>query len=95
MSSLSNRPSLVDHSIRNCLRRSVERAQPSPAARQLLLQRAARQSWALRWWPAVSEPVVEYGSSRGPTPLELGWRELALLQLLRPAGALGALCQLR
>jgi hypothetical protein len=95
MSSRSNRLNLIDHTLRHTLRRSVERVQPGPATRQRLLQRAARQSWALRWWLAVSEPVTEYHRAGGPTPLELGWRELAFVQILRPAGVFGSMSQLR
>jgi len=39
--------------------------------------------------------VVEYRASGGPTSLELGWRELAFMQILRPAGVFGSLSQLR
>lgn len=96
MSSLNNHPDLVDHTIRHNLRRLVARAQPAPAVRQQLLQRAARRSWARFWWPAASDPMLGYGvPGRQLTPLELGWRELALVQILRPAGVFGALCQLR
>ncbi|MCS6909919.1 MAG: hypothetical protein NZM11_05045 [Anaerolineales bacterium] len=96
MSSPNNFPDLVDHTIRHNLRHSVAHAQPGPAVRQQLLQRAARRCWARFWWPAPSDPVLEYGApGRSLTPLELGWRELAFMQLLRPAGLFGALCQLR
>jgi hypothetical protein len=96
MSSPNNHLSLVDHTIRHNLRRSVARAQPGPAVRQQLLRRAARRSWAWRWWLAPTESMLEYRAPGRPlTPLELGWRELAFVQLLRPAGVFGALCHLR
>lgn len=95
MSSPNNRTSLVDHTVRFHLRRSVERAQPGSVVRQQLLQRAARQSWALRWWLAVSEPVADFRAPGGPTSLEQGWRELAFVQVLRPAGIFGSMSQLR
>ncbi|MDW8327505.1 MAG: hypothetical protein RMK99_13145 [Anaerolineales bacterium] len=96
MSSPNSHLDLVDHMIRYNLRRSVARAQPGPAVRQQLLQRAARRCRARFWWPAPFDPVLEYDAPRRSlTPLELGWRELALVQLLRPAGLFGALCQLR
>jgi len=96
MSSRNDQPSLVDHTIRYNLRRSVARAQPGPLIRQRLLQRAVQRSGVLRWWLMLSEPVGERCASRGPTPLELGWRELAFVQILRPAGGFGSMsCLLR
>ncbi len=96
MNSRNDQPSLVDHAIRHNLRRSVERAQPGPLVRQRLLQRAARRSRGLPWWLILSEPVGEHRASCGPTPLELGWRELAFVQILRPAGGFGSMsCLLR
>lgn len=84
----------VDHTIRHSLRRAVEDHQPRAEVRRRLLQRAAERDLVNRWPSLFSESLPEY-SSGALLPVELGWRELAFVQALRPAGVFGALTQLR
>lgn len=77
----------IDHAIRNSLRGSVVRHQPLAALRQRLLQKAAAR--------APFNPFPEMFRDRRPVnmfePLDLGWRELAVVQIIRPAGFVGSM----
>lgn len=88
---------MIDHVLRHTLRRSVERYQPGADVRQTLLSKAAqRRPWVDRWPEMFGETQPERTGHSGLTPWELGWRELAFAQIVRPAGMVGSLaCQLR
>lgn len=77
----------IDFAIRNSLRGSVIRYQPGASLRQRLLQKAAAR--------APFNPFPEFLRDRRPVsvfdPLDLGWRELALAQIIRPAGSVGSM----
>ncbi|MBL8045341.1 MAG: hypothetical protein JNL09_02315 [Anaerolineales bacterium] len=77
----------IDYAIRNSLRNSVFRHQPVASLRQRLLQKAATR--------APFNPFPEIFRDRRPVnvfdPLDLGWRELALAQIIRPAGSVGSM----
>jgi hypothetical protein len=85
----------LEHSLRHALRRQVERRQPRTEVRRRLLQRAAAKGGAGQWPSLFSETSPEY-SSGVLSSVELGWRELAFIQILRPAGVFGSVsCLLR
>lgn len=77
----------IDHTIRASLRSSVTRHQPAAGLRQRLLQQAAIR--------APFNPFPDLFRERRPLsvfdPLDLGWRELALAQIIRPAGSVGSM----
>jgi len=90
MSSPTKKPALVkpiDYTIRNSLRNSVAGYQPTPGLRQRLLQTAAKHE--------LFNPFPELLRERRPLnvfdPLDLGWREVALAQIIRPAGSVGSM----
>jgi hypothetical protein len=82
----------VDHAIRHSLRRQVERQTPTAEARHRLLQRAAELSLLKRLALLLygTEPET-YSAPRSVFDITFGWRELAQVQALRPAGVFGGL----
>lgn len=85
----------LDHALAQALRRRVAHRAPRPEVRRRLLLRAA--SRRDRPW---LETVID-GIERGPASpdrllrgLDLGWRELAFAQALRPSGVFGSLAGL-
>lgn len=87
---------LLDYVLRHTLRRQVERCTPPPDIRYRLLQRAAMRRHEEGWLAYVlhglesgsSEPLAAFPGSN------LGWRELAFAQALRPSGIFGSLTSL-
>lgn len=95
MNSRANKTMLVspvDHVIRHSLRRQVEQQNPVANTKHQLLQRAAERSLLKRLALLVygAEPET-YSAPRNVFDITLGWRELAQLQALRPAGVFGGL----
>jgi hypothetical protein len=79
----------LDRLIRQNLRRETDRHQPSPDARRRILQRAAARNAAhwtnLLFSNRLFTSEVPYGR------IDLGWRELAFAQAMRPIGLFGSL----
>lgn len=95
MSSRGNKTILVspvDHVIRHSLRRQVERQNPVADTKHQLLKRAAERSLLKRLTLLVygAEPET-YSAPRSGIDITLGWRVLAQMQALRPAGVFGGL----
>lgn len=87
---------LLDHVLRHTLRRQVERCAPRLDVRRRLLQRAALRRQEDGWLT-----VLLHGLDSGPSApvapfrgLDLGWRDLAFAQAMRPSGIFGSLTSL-
>ena len=85
-------PNPVDHVIHHSLRRQVERQQPGAEVKRRMLQRASEQTLLNRMLLRLSgAEYVNYPGRSGRPDDSFGWRELALVQVLRPSSSFGAL----
>lgn len=84
---------VLDRVIQRALERPVARAYPRADGRARLLRRLAGQRPDYRWLNAVLHEI-DGRPARPVHGLELGWRELAFAQALRPSGMFGGLTSL-
>ncbi len=81
----------LDHAVRHTLRRQVARLGGAPGGdvRRQLLEQAAARAAGPRWLTWLTSEVLIFRPAHTPA-LDLGWRELASLYMVRPAGIFGA-----